>query len=312
MAQSPLLMAPSPKANAASGEKEGDAVPAPAPTVLKGRERTVVEEYRERITKIYTEKQPTKLDEIEKFLEKYKGQEHILYLKVCKKYSVVEEEEYRGNSPFGRGLFVLTKKPTGTLAENKTSDDGNLATTSPSSAATPPAQVPAKAGSLDGNSLGKLLFSGTPSFSLPQGSGPLVSGTLAAPTPLTDNGRPKPPAAEAPPAKDDVPARNRSRSPRSTQAKPMTSPVWAVTLKHILGAIVQARTVAVCSSKELATAAALREMQARKAEGGSDQKLEDLPGCSLASSEDPACGFKVLTESKNESYEWRLSSHVLE
>merc|ERR1740117_96150 len=93
-----------------SGGGAGGGETAKPPSVLSARERTVVEEYRDRITKIYSDKQPTKVDEIDKFLDKYKGQEQVLYLKICKKYSIEAEPEYKVKSPFGCGLSVLGLK----------------------------------------------------------------------------------------------------------------------------------------------------------------------------------------------------------
>lgn len=118
---------------AASGVSNGDEKPRP-PTIMDEvlRERTVVEEYRDRITAIYKEKQPEKVSEVDNFLKKYQGQEHVLYLKICKKYSVPEQPQYRGNCPFGRGLAGI--KTAGDLKMPFSSDLGNPGSSSPTSA----------------------------------------------------------------------------------------------------------------------------------------------------------------------------------
>jgi len=91
-----------------AGISNGDEKPR-ATTIMDEvvRERTVVEEYRDRITAIYKAKRPEKVSEVDNLLKKYQGQEHILYLKVCEKYSVPEQPQYRGNCPFGKGLVGI-------------------------------------------------------------------------------------------------------------------------------------------------------------------------------------------------------------
>jgi len=51
--------------------------------------------YRERIVAIYTRSNPTKLNEVDTLMAKYKSQEHTMYLKVCKKYGVPPEPEIK-------------------------------------------------------------------------------------------------------------------------------------------------------------------------------------------------------------------------
>jgi len=50
--------------------------------------------YRRRIVRIFEEFNPTKVKKIDTLLDKYSGNEHLLYTNVCKKYYVSPEKEY--------------------------------------------------------------------------------------------------------------------------------------------------------------------------------------------------------------------------
>merc|ERR1719401_2622092 len=68
-----------------------------------GAARSPVDEYRERITVIYQQHNPSKLGEIENLLVKYKDKENELYLKVCKKYNVTPTPGPAAGAPLGAG-----------------------------------------------------------------------------------------------------------------------------------------------------------------------------------------------------------------
>merc|ERR1719419_1027421 len=51
--------------------------------------------YRRRITRIYEEFNQNKVNKVEGLLDKYEGNEHKLYLNICKKYFVSPEKEYK-------------------------------------------------------------------------------------------------------------------------------------------------------------------------------------------------------------------------
>jgi len=72
----------------------------PAATVEEGggEKGSIQDVYRERLRKLYAEKNPDKLAKLDGFLSKYAGQEHSLYEKVCKKYNVKAQPEYKGFS----------------------------------------------------------------------------------------------------------------------------------------------------------------------------------------------------------------------
>jgi len=60
--------------------------------------RLSVDQYRSLIQKVYAQKNPSKLDDVEQLLEKYKGREHELYSQVCEKYQV-DAAEFAIDSP---------------------------------------------------------------------------------------------------------------------------------------------------------------------------------------------------------------------
>eukprot|EP00746_Dinoflagellata_sp_MGD_P135250 gnl/MRDRNA2_/MRDRNA2_69216_c0_seq1.p1 gnl/MRDRNA2_/MRDRNA2_69216_c0~~gnl/MRDRNA2_/MRDRNA2_69216_c0_seq1.p1 ORF type:complete len:897 (-),score=209.82 gnl/MRDRNA2_/MRDRNA2_69216_c0_seq1:1818-4382(-) len=57
-------------------------------------QKTVYEEYKQRITQIYQQCNPTKLNQIPILLQKYAGKEHQLYQEICNKYNVSAQLEY--------------------------------------------------------------------------------------------------------------------------------------------------------------------------------------------------------------------------
>merc|ERR1712217_607089 len=68
--------------------------------------RSAVEEYRDRITQIYSQHNPSKLSEIPNLLAKYKDKEHELYMRICQKYKVSPSPQYvapAGGPGFGGG-----------------------------------------------------------------------------------------------------------------------------------------------------------------------------------------------------------------
>ncbi|CAE7588924.1 unnamed protein product [Symbiodinium sp. CCMP2592] len=58
----------------------------------------VKQAYRERMIKIYQQHNPSKVSEIDSLMGKYVGQEHTMYLKICKKYNVQPEPEIPQNT----------------------------------------------------------------------------------------------------------------------------------------------------------------------------------------------------------------------
>ncbi|CAE7949118.1 unnamed protein product [Symbiodinium sp. KB8] len=58
----------------------------------------VKQAYRERMIKIYQQHNPSKVNEIDALMGKYVGQEHTMYLKICKKYNVQPEPEISQNA----------------------------------------------------------------------------------------------------------------------------------------------------------------------------------------------------------------------
>eukprot|EP00439_Symbiodinium_sp_Y106_P032047 s2705_g3.t2 len=58
----------------------------------------VKQAYRERMIKIYQQHNPSKVSEIDSLMGKYVGQEHTMYLKICKKYNVQPEPEISQNT----------------------------------------------------------------------------------------------------------------------------------------------------------------------------------------------------------------------
>ncbi|CAE7563039.1 unnamed protein product, partial [Symbiodinium sp. CCMP2456] len=67
------------------------AAPATGPVDVK-------QAYRERMIKIYQQHNPSKVNEIDTLMGKYVGQEHTMYLKICKKYNVQPEPEISQNA----------------------------------------------------------------------------------------------------------------------------------------------------------------------------------------------------------------------
>eukprot|EP00913_Durusdinium_trenchii_P005489 g5116.t1 len=68
--------------------------------------------YRERMVKIYKEHNPSKVSEIDTLMAKYVGQEHTMYLKICKKYSVQPEPEIKADGGAAGGLFGSAAAPS--------------------------------------------------------------------------------------------------------------------------------------------------------------------------------------------------------
>eukprot|EP00746_Dinoflagellata_sp_MGD_P013117 gnl/MRDRNA2_/MRDRNA2_128211_c0_seq1.p1 gnl/MRDRNA2_/MRDRNA2_128211_c0~~gnl/MRDRNA2_/MRDRNA2_128211_c0_seq1.p1 ORF type:complete len:409 (-),score=85.90 gnl/MRDRNA2_/MRDRNA2_128211_c0_seq1:42-1268(-) len=392
-----------PANNASSGGSGNSEEKPPPPTIMDEviKERTAVEEYRERITAIYKEKQPEKVAEVDNFLKKYQGQEHILYLKICKKYSVVAQPEYRGNCPFGKGLNGIKSAipsalpgelkmpfgssiPGGTSSSADSSKLGNATSTDswlaslgdktekkipPVAAAAPPAPAAASDAPAPSEPPSAATGPPTPSFSL--SSGPLGSmkqtlmgSSLSPPvsnqpnkpvasfpggkavslaasqtfSPLAraqekgpngsngkDRSRSPPPSkvsflgslADAGSRAGNVPASVATGAASTSQGTSTT--VWAVIFRgELRGALSQfeAKTVVVCSSKEIAMAAAQKDMMSRKAEISTTGKVDDVVDGSASSSGEFACGFRIKytgdpSGEKDGICEWYLTSHPL-
>ncbi|CAE7529001.1 NUP145 [Symbiodinium natans] len=74
-----------------------------SPSALGAGGVDVKQAYRERMIKIYQQHNPSKVNEIDALMGKYVGQEHTMYLKICKKYNVQPEPEIRGAASPGLG-----------------------------------------------------------------------------------------------------------------------------------------------------------------------------------------------------------------
>eukprot|EP00494_Astrolonche_serrata_P006885 UN06910 len=66
---------------------------------------SVYDVYKARITQIYQAKKPDHISKIDALLNKARGQEHQLYVKICKKYNVQQVlQPYQSNSAQGGGF----------------------------------------------------------------------------------------------------------------------------------------------------------------------------------------------------------------
>eukprot|EP00929_Paragymnodinium_shiwhaense_P038897 TRINITY_DN20488_c1_g2_i1.p1 TRINITY_DN20488_c1_g2~~TRINITY_DN20488_c1_g2_i1.p1 ORF type:complete len:2317 (+),score=571.89 TRINITY_DN20488_c1_g2_i1:93-7043(+) len=105
-----ISSSPSPAAAAAETPSK-PAAEAPAPG--GGKSGGMTKEWcREKITEIYTEKNPAKVGEIENLLVKYVGKENVLYEKICKKYDVAVESPEGGSEATKAAAEDAAKGPT--------------------------------------------------------------------------------------------------------------------------------------------------------------------------------------------------------
>lgn len=68
---------------------------------------------------VYQQYNPGKLGEVDNLLTKYRGNEHELYLKICKKYNVAPQAPISAQAaanPFGSGLQSFGASPFGSAA----------------------------------------------------------------------------------------------------------------------------------------------------------------------------------------------------
>lgn len=61
------------------------------------KKASVAKVYKERLVAIYEQHSPDKLASVDSLLARAKGKEHDLYVRVCTKYGIAEEAEYKGS-----------------------------------------------------------------------------------------------------------------------------------------------------------------------------------------------------------------------
>jgi len=106
---------------------------APAPQLEQaaaagGQAVDIVKAYRERIVAIYTKCNPDKVSEVDTLMAKYKGQEHTMYMKVCKKYNVPPEPEIKA------GMQAASSATSGAASTGPCAGTGLFGTSSLSGA----------------------------------------------------------------------------------------------------------------------------------------------------------------------------------
>eukprot|EP00913_Durusdinium_trenchii_P005488 g5115.t1 len=103
-----LFGSPSSGASSGGGGLFGSsAAPAPASGAVD-----VKQAYKDRMIKIYQQHNPGKVNEIDSLMAKYVGQEHTMYLKICKKYNVQPEPEIKADGGAAGGLFGSAAAPS--------------------------------------------------------------------------------------------------------------------------------------------------------------------------------------------------------
>ncbi|CAK0789724.1 unnamed protein product, partial [Prorocentrum cordatum] len=101
-------MAASPSSGASTSVSTPAAAAGPsAPTAVDKAQG-----YKDRIVAVYEEHNPQKVGEVDTLLAKYKGQEYVLYQKICKKYNVPAQPEIQSAS----GLFGSSQSSRGGLS----------------------------------------------------------------------------------------------------------------------------------------------------------------------------------------------------
>eukprot|EP00931_Biecheleriopsis_adriatica_P102925 TRINITY_DN7782_c0_g1_i1.p1 TRINITY_DN7782_c0_g1~~TRINITY_DN7782_c0_g1_i1.p1 ORF type:complete len:2353 (-),score=629.77 TRINITY_DN7782_c0_g1_i1:22-7080(-) len=153
---------------ASSSSSSGGLFGAAAPAAAAAATVDVKQAYKDRMIKIYQQHNPSKVGEIDTLMGKYVGQEHTMYLKICKKYNVPPEPEIKpgatasiaggsassGSASSGGGLF-------GSASPGSASSGGGLF----GAAATSGGGLFGSSGGASSSSLGGSLFGGSASSS---------------------------------------------------------------------------------------------------------------------------------------------------